>query len=135
MNWFFFSIKCKTWNISAELWNRAKFICQNDLRTFVPESFKNLNTGLINEIYWGELLVMTTQNTFYRIYLCSYYIKRCFTTFALEMCSLNYMVSIDFTKYTNSINYLAQKLCFWTGIIFIRVYVSVCLCVCLSVCL
>ena len=25
--------------------------------------------------------------------------------------------------------YLAQKLCFWTGIIFIRVYVSVCLCV------
>ena len=28
--------------------------------------------------------------------------------------------------------YLAQKLCFWTGIIFIGVYVSVC--VCLSVC-
>ena len=26
--------------------------------------------------------------------------------------------------------YLAQKLCFWTGIIFISVYVSVCLCVC-----
>ena len=25
--------------------------------------------------------------------------------------------------------YLAQKLCFWTGIIFIRVYVSVCVCV------
>ena len=33
--------------------------------------------------------------------------------------------------------YLAQKLCFWTGIIFIRVDVSVCVCVsvCLSVCL
>ena len=33
------------------------------------------------------------------------------------------------------IDYLAQKLCFWTGIIFIRVYVSVCLsvCVCVSV--
>ena len=30
-------------------------------------------------------------------------------------------------------NYLAQKLCFQTGIIFIRVYVSVCVCV--SVCL
>ena len=29
--------------------------------------------------------------------------------------------------------YLAQKLCFWTGIIFIRVYVSVCLCVCVCV--
>ena len=31
--------------------------------------------------------------------------------------------------------YLAQKLCFWTGIIFIRMYVSVCLsvCLCLSV--
>ena len=27
--------------------------------------------------------------------------------------------------------YLAQKLCFWTGIIFIGVDVSVCLCVCL----
>ena len=26
--------------------------------------------------------------------------------------------------------YLAQKLCFWTGIIFIGVYVSVCVCVC-----
>ena len=26
-----------------------------------------------------------------------------------------------------------QKLCFWTGIIFTRVYVSVCLCVCVSV--
>ena len=26
--------------------------------------------------------------------------------------------------------YLAQKLCFWTGIIFIRVYVSVCVSVC-----
>ena len=25
--------------------------------------------------------------------------------------------------------YLAQKLCFWTGIIFIGMYVSVCLCV------
>ena len=30
--------------------------------------------------------------------------------------------------------YLAQKLCFWTGIIFISVYVSVCLCVCVCVC-
>ena len=29
------------------------------------------------------------------------------------------------------IHYLAQKLCFWTGIIFIGVYVSVCVCVCL----
>ena len=29
--------------------------------------------------------------------------------------------------------YLAQKLCFWRGIIFIGVYVSVCLSVCLSV--
>ena len=31
--------------------------------------------------------------------------------------------------------YLAQKLCFWTGIIFIGVYVSVCVsvCVCVSV--
>ena len=29
-----------------------------------------------------------------------------------------------------SFNYLAQKLCFWTGIIFIRVYVSVCVSVC-----
>ena len=29
--------------------------------------------------------------------------------------------------------YLAQKLCFWTGIIFIGVYVSVCVSVCLSV--
>ena len=28
---------------------------------------------------------------------------------------------------------LAQKLCFWTGIIFIRVYVSVCLSVCVWV--
>ena len=31
--------------------------------------------------------------------------------------------------------YLAQKLCFWRGIIFIGVYLSVCVCVCLSVCL
>ena len=33
--------------------------------------------------------------------------------------------------------YLAQKLCFWTGIIFIRVYVSVCVClsVCVSICI
>ena len=31
--------------------------------------------------------------------------------------------------------YLAQKLCFWTGIIFIGVYVSVCVSVCLCVCL
>ena len=31
--------------------------------------------------------------------------------------------------------YLAQKLCFWTGIIFIGVYVSVFVSVCLSVCL
>ena len=30
------------------------------------------------------------------------------------------------------VNYLAQKLCFWKGIIFIGMYVSVCLCV--SVC-
>ena len=30
--------------------------------------------------------------------------------------------------------YLAQKLCFWTGIIFIRVYVSVCVCLCVCVC-
>ena len=30
--------------------------------------------------------------------------------------------------------YLAQKLCFWRGIIFIGVYLSVCLCVCVSVC-
>ena len=30
--------------------------------------------------------------------------------------------------------YLSQKLCFWTGIIFISVYVSVCVSVCLSVC-
>ena len=30
-------------------------------------------------------------------------------------------------------NYLAQKLCFWTGIIFIGVYVSVCVSVCLCV--
>ena len=29
--------------------------------------------------------------------------------------------------------YLTQKLCFWTGIIFIGVYVSVCVSVCLSV--
>ena len=28
---------------------------------------------------------------------------------------------------------MAQKLCFWTGIIFIRVYVSVCECVSVSV--
>ena len=31
------------------------------------------------------------------------------------------------------VHYLAQKLCFWTGIILIGVYVSVCLCV--NVCL
>ena len=30
------------------------------------------------------------------------------------------------------IHYLAQKLCFWTGIIFTRVYVSVCVCVSVS---
>ena len=30
--------------------------------------------------------------------------------------------------------YLAPKLCFWTGIIFIGVIVSVCVCVCLCVC-
>ena len=30
--------------------------------------------------------------------------------------------------------YLAEKLCFWTGIIFIGVYVSVCVCVCASLC-
>ena len=30
---------------------------------------------------------------------------------------------------THVTNYLAQTLCFWTGIIFIRVYVSVCVCV------
>ena len=30
-------------------------------------------------------------------------------------------------------NYLAQKLCFWTGIIFIGVYVSVFVCVSVSV--
>ena len=30
--------------------------------------------------------------------------------------------------------YLAQKLCFWTGIIFIGVYVAVCLSVCVCVC-
>ena len=30
-------------------------------------------------------------------------------------------------------DYLAQKLCFWTGIIFIGVYVSVCLSVCVCV--
>ena len=30
-------------------------------------------------------------------------------------------------------SYLAQKLCFWTGIIFIGVYVSVCVCLCVSV--
>ena len=29
----------------------------------------------------------------------------------------------------NAHNYLAQKLCFWTGIIFTRVDVSVCVCV------
>ena len=32
------------------------------------------------------------------------------------------------------IYYLAQKLCFWTGIIFIGVYVSVCVSVCVCVC-
>ena len=32
-------------------------------------------------------------------------------------------------------NYLAKNLWFWTGIIFIRLYVSLCVCVCLSVCL
>ena len=30
--------------------------------------------------------------------------------------------------------YLAEKLCFWTGIIFIGVYVSVCVSVCVCVC-
>ena len=31
-------------------------------------------------------------------------------------------------------DYLAQKFCFWTGIIFTRVYVSVCVYVCVCVC-
>merc|ERR1712121_196968 len=31
--------------------------------------------------------------------------------------------------------YLAQKLCFWRGIIFIGVYLCVCLCVCLCGCI
>ena len=31
---------------------------------------------------------------------------------------------------TEIFNYLAQKLCFWRGIIFIGVYLSVCVCVC-----
>ena len=38
--------------------------------------------------------------------------------------------SIFYSQYI--LYYLAQKLCFWTGIIFICVYVSVCVCV--SVC-
>ena len=39
-----------------------------------------------------------------------------------------------FLKSLKNLNfYLAQKLCFWTGIIFVRVYVSVCVSVCLSV--
>ena len=32
-------------------------------------------------------------------------------------------------------HYLAQKLCFWTGIIFIGVYVSVCVCGSVCVCM
>ena len=36
-------------------------------------------------------------------------------------------VFVCFILYNLKICYLAQKLCFWTGIIFIRVYVSVCL--------
>ena len=44
------------------------------------------------------------------------------------------MCSTEHTKFLfSSYFYLAQKLCFWTGIIFIGVYVSVCVCVCLSV--
>ena len=45
-----------------------------------------------------------------------------------------FTVPIINTDYKRTIryNYLAQKLCFWTGIIFIRVYVSVCLCVSVS---
>ena len=61
----------------------------------------------------------------------------CFANLNLTSTLLAYVsvsqepVSIWFQRFY----YLAQKLCFWTGIIFIRVYVSVCLsvCVCVSV--
>ena len=45
----------------------------------------------------------------------------------------NLMVKQWSNVYNRVLFYLAQKLCFWTGIIFTRVYVSVCLCVCVSV--
>ena len=40
---------------------------------------------------------------------------------------------IEDSVWHSLVSYLAQKLCFWTGIIFHR-RVCVCLCVCLSVC-
>ena len=60
--------------------------------------------------------------------------KKCF--FSGSLYSLVYLNSIACQMQTRravSLTcyiYLAQKLCFWTGIIFIRVYVSVCVCLC-----
>ena len=47
---------------------------------------------------------------------------------------LNFFCPIGKNK-ENTYYYLAQKLCFWRGIIFIGVYLSVCVSVCLCVCL
>ena len=62
---------------------------------------------------------------------------------ALEISFLDSYVTPFFLKLIEDISsfldsyeshiYLAQKLCFWTGIIFTRVYVSVCVCLSLSV--